>query len=223
MSLDEFTLRCRVGRPSVAEANLRTETLLEKAAEVFIEHGYQRTSMEEIARRAGTTKQTLYARFPTKSDLFKEIVRAQAECIRKGFASALGEDEAPETALMRYAESTTDLLSRNDLSGMVRTLIGALPQFPEMASYFWTSVLSSQREVLTSYLAAQQRLGRLRIPDPREAAEFLEGLCIGPFMLPSIIGLNVTLPPSQQHRRHQEALRIFLNAYAVPTSATPSV
>jgi hypothetical protein len=92
-----------------------------------------------------------------------------------------------------------------------------------MASYFWTSVLSSQREVLTSYLAAQQRLGRLRIPDPREAAEFLEGLCIGPFMLPSIIGLNVTLPPSQQHRRHQEALRIFLNAYAVPTSATPSV
>ena len=79
MSLDKFTLRCRVGRPSVAEANLRTETLLEKAAEVFIEHGYQRTSMEEIARRAGTTKQTLYARFPTKSDLFKEIVRARAE------------------------------------------------------------------------------------------------------------------------------------------------
>ena len=51
----------RPGRPTQAEAEHLGEQLREAAVAVFLEHGYDGTSMEAIARAAGITKQTLYS------------------------------------------------------------------------------------------------------------------------------------------------------------------
>jgi TetR/AcrR family transcriptional repressor of mexJK operon len=47
--------------------------LIQAAAEVFVEEGYQ-ASVERIAGRAGVARQTLYNHFPCKADLFREVV-----------------------------------------------------------------------------------------------------------------------------------------------------
>ncbi len=49
---------------------LRTDRLLDLAAEVFLELGYEGTSTALIAERAHASKQTFYARFPSKEKLF---------------------------------------------------------------------------------------------------------------------------------------------------------
>jgi AcrR family transcriptional regulator len=53
----------------------RRRRLLDVALAAFLRFGFRKTSMEEVARAAGMSRQGLYLHFPTKDDLFGEVVR----------------------------------------------------------------------------------------------------------------------------------------------------
>src|SRR5437773_11182360 len=57
--------------------------VLRAASRSFLRHGYH-TSVEEIARRAGVAKQTLYHHFPSKDQLFKEVACDPAKHVLAG-------------------------------------------------------------------------------------------------------------------------------------------
>ena len=58
--------RRRGGRPTREEASRLDDAVRESALRLFLENGYEGTTMNAIAAAAGTTKPSLYARFPTK-------------------------------------------------------------------------------------------------------------------------------------------------------------
>jgi AcrR family transcriptional regulator len=55
--------------------NLRKSEIIEKAAECFMEKGYQATSVDDVARRLGCTKGKVYYYYATKTDLFLDVHR----------------------------------------------------------------------------------------------------------------------------------------------------
>src|ERR1700761_5951052 len=69
------------GRPPAEEVAARAERLLDVATEVFLEKGFKGASVSEIARRAGASKQTLYARYPSKAALFAALVERKASLL----------------------------------------------------------------------------------------------------------------------------------------------
>jgi len=60
----------RRGRPTQAEAKRLHQKLRKAAVATFVENGYDGTTMEAIARAAGITRRTLYARYPDKRAVF---------------------------------------------------------------------------------------------------------------------------------------------------------
>jgi AcrR family transcriptional regulator len=64
----------RAGRPSPAEAAQLDNDLREAALRLFLDRGYDATSMDAIAKAAGTTKVTVYARFQSKEELFSSVL-----------------------------------------------------------------------------------------------------------------------------------------------------
>ena len=64
------------GRPGKERATAIDADILAIATAMFGEIGYAATSMEAIAARAGVTKRTLYLRYPSKSELFKNVIDA---------------------------------------------------------------------------------------------------------------------------------------------------
>src|ERR1035438_1454412 len=54
----------------------KRSSILEAAAEIFLDGGYLGTSMDEIAAKAGVAKQTVYAHFSNKRELFIAMVSA---------------------------------------------------------------------------------------------------------------------------------------------------
>ncbi len=64
----------RTGRPTSTQAARLDRDVRECALRQFLEQGYDGTSMDDIARAAGTTKMTLYSRFKTKEDLFSSVL-----------------------------------------------------------------------------------------------------------------------------------------------------
>ena len=78
MSAKPKIAKKRPGRPTSEAAVLMDERILEEAVNVFLEEGFARAKMDKIASRAGITRQTIYARFPSKSALFgAHISRAE--------------------------------------------------------------------------------------------------------------------------------------------------
>lgn len=63
-----------VDLPLIDSRRLRHQTLLDAAVGIFIRFGYRKTSMDEIARAAGVSRQGLYLQFASKEDLYRKAV-----------------------------------------------------------------------------------------------------------------------------------------------------
>lgn len=63
--------------------------VLDAAFELFLDHGYEGTSMEAVARSIGVTKPVVYACYPSKDELFKALLRREEERVLAEIAAAL--------------------------------------------------------------------------------------------------------------------------------------
>ena len=73
----------------------RREEALDQAFELFLRFGYRKTSMDEIARAAGVSRQGLYLWFASKEVLFREMVARLTERTRAEIDRALAEEQVP--------------------------------------------------------------------------------------------------------------------------------
>src|SRR5580704_8989304 len=67
------------GRPSHDEAMRRDERLIEIAASMFMERGFEGTSVDAVAEAAGIGKATLYARYKDKGELFAAVLQRKID------------------------------------------------------------------------------------------------------------------------------------------------
>src|SRR3954451_8835506 len=71
----------------------RRAAILEAATRVFLRYGFKKTSMDDLARAAGLSRQGLYLHFPTKEVLFGEAVLSLVATLRSAFRAALADEE----------------------------------------------------------------------------------------------------------------------------------
>jgi len=212
--------RLRVGHPTRDEAALRTQMLLEKAQEVFFEVGYQKASVDEIARRAMVTLQTLYARFPSKADLFTQVILKEIKRVQNNLPFILEPEENPQVALMKYGESVYKIFMKPASRPVTRVLLNSSWEFPKLARLFWKQSVVSLN-LLTAYLKAQASKGVLAIDHPDEAARVFESLCLGDSFHRSTMHIPYPRSPVQVRHHLQEAVRIFLAAYTPDGQKVP--
>src|SRR6202045_63212 len=107
------------GRPTREEALRRDARLLDVATTLFMERGFDGTSIDAVAEAAGVSKPTVYARYRDKRDLFAAVLR---ERIRLWLAplSAAAEAQAaeasPESITPKTIKTTLHELSRHMLA-----------------------------------------------------------------------------------------------------------
>ena len=70
----------------------RRIAILDAAMDVFMRYGFKKTSMDDLARAAGISRQGLYLHFATKEALFKETVLRVVEATRAGGRAAMADD-----------------------------------------------------------------------------------------------------------------------------------
>jgi AcrR family transcriptional regulator len=79
----------------------RPAELLAAALELFVERGYAATRLEDVARRAGVSKGTVYLYFPGKEDLFKAVVREGLVPLLERGEKVVAEHEGSAVDLIR--------------------------------------------------------------------------------------------------------------------------
>jgi AcrR family transcriptional regulator len=94
--------------PSEGKKSRSRTRLVEAAADAIAEKGFQRTSLDDIAARAGMTKGAIYSNFKSKEDLFLAVMAAKNLRITPVLESGLD----ARTLMRRLAEATIALLPK---------------------------------------------------------------------------------------------------------------
>ena len=93
------------GRPTRKEAQRRDIELLDRALDLFMEHGFERTTIDAITASAGVAKRTVYLRYKDKRTLFKAALqRAIEEWIVPIERLRAAESEDLEESLLRIGQ-----------------------------------------------------------------------------------------------------------------------
>jgi TetR/AcrR family transcriptional regulator of autoinduction and epiphytic fitness len=209
------------GRPSASESTARIESLLDVAAEVFTERGYQGASLDEIARRAGASKQTLYARFPSKAELFQAVLKRETERAHLRFSGILLADLPMEEVLEEFGMEAIRIIMAERSRRLIRTISATVESFPALAKGLWRQISESGIRILANYIRGQSRMGVLRETNPEMAANVFHGLTMGPYFLPAQMGVKAGPPMDDPRVYVKEAVRVFLSAYAPELSVHP--
>jgi TetR/AcrR family transcriptional repressor of mexJK operon len=188
------------GRPPAEEVAARAERLLDVATEVFLDRGFKGASMGEIARRAGASKQTLYARYPSKAALFAALVERKASHLFKAIGP-LGEGRSLRDTLIHCGSELLELIVSEDARGVHRLVVAECMEFPELGEIFWERGPGRTRAMLANYLRAQQKLGNIQCGDPEEAVEIFLGLLVSAVSLRAWLGLPPTFVRTPVHRK----------------------
>lgn len=121
----------------------RPQELLDAALSLFVEKGFAATRAEEVARRAGVSKGTLYLYYPSKEELFKAVVRQTlSSLIAEGLelaGSFSGTTSELLTTLMRI---WWERFGNTPAAGIHKIVIAEVRNFPEIAQFYVDEVIA---------------------------------------------------------------------------------
>lgn len=91
----------------------RKRQLVHAAGELFAERGYAKTRISDICAKAGVAKGLFYWYFPTKLDLFAELVRSMRRGLRQAQAAAFLPDDDPVARIVHGAEASVRFMAEH--------------------------------------------------------------------------------------------------------------
>jgi TetR/AcrR family transcriptional repressor of mexJK operon len=191
----------------------KNEAILEAAMYVLGQRGLA-ASMEEIARRACVSKQTIYNHYGCKADLVRAIAEQRAHEMTASLETPEGL-ENPAEALAGFARLLLAAVTNQSGYSIYRMAILNAHEMPDIARAMYEAGPKTSRARLAEYLAIETRTGRLACPDPLEAAEFFAGMVIGSFQSAALLGVDVQLDAAKVERIATEAAARFIKAYTV--------
>ncbi len=164
-------------KPQLIVKGRKFDQVLEGARIVFMRDGFERASVDDIAREAGVSKATLYAYFPDKRLLFLEI--ASTECRRQADdAESHINPNAPIADVLRLAAQKITTFMLSDFGQRIyRIAVAESENFPAVAHQFYHSGPKLVQDRIAEMLLCATERGELIIEDiPFAAAQFAQ-LC----------------------------------------------
>jgi TetR/AcrR family transcriptional repressor of mexJK operon len=192
----------------------KRDAILEAAARVFFESGYADASMDEIAREAGVSKQTVYSHFGAKEALFGDFIRDNCERLLEPISAPEIRAKGPGAALTGIARRYLDLILEPQALALFRTILAESGRFPELAETFYRSGPLVAIDNLADYLSALDSEGVLRMSDPRLAARLFFGMLREDFYFRLLLGCGESPNKKEVERTVSQAVDMFLAAYA---------
>jgi AcrR family transcriptional regulator len=185
--------------------------LIDAAMRLFAKDGFAATSMEAIAREAGASTKTIYARYANKEDMLGAVTHRVADRILKG-RGEIAIDPAgaePEKFLTEFGRQLASMFENPEIVGMARLAIAEAHRMPALSDFF---VASFTRNVtaLRQLLEAWQKAGKLKDlpPDSQDAARIFIEMASGIPRIRALIGKP--LSGAETNRHVKTAVTLFL-------------
>jgi TetR/AcrR family transcriptional regulator, regulator of autoinduction and epiphytic fitness len=150
----------------------KRQAAVQAAAELFLEQGYERTSLQQVARRADLSTATLFKRYPSKAALFEAIVET-FWAVEKNCGAAVPTGD-PRACLRKIGLDYAKRMRGPQMAAIYRLIISEATRFPDLGQMLFDKGKGPYLEWLCGYLTAEVKAGELVVPDiPNTARAFL--------------------------------------------------
>jgi len=190
----------------------KREAIIQAAIAEFRAHGFEITSMDKIAATAGVSKRTVYNHFPSKEELFAEILNQLWARIIAEPSVRYNRDQPLSEQLRQMLREKVQMMADENFLTLARVAIAATIHSPERAQNM-IERMGEREEGLTVWIRAAQADGRLKPVDPEFAAHQVQGLLKAFAFWPQISLGRAALDPDAQNTVAESALEMFLARY----------
>ncbi len=198
----------------------KREATVQAAIAEFREHGFGGTSMDRIAAAAEVSKRTVYNHFPSKDELFAEILM-QLWQRAKGLEVLVYDPARPlREQLLALMAGKLRLITDASFLNLVRVAVAEMMHAPERAQAM-VERLGEKEDGdagLAAWIRAAQQDGRLRPADALFAAHQLQALLKGTAFWPQLAMGQKALTAAEQTRLLNDSVDMFLSFYASPAT-----
>jgi TetR/AcrR family transcriptional regulator of autoinduction and epiphytic fitness len=190
----------------------KRQAIIQAAINEFRDNGFEITSMDKIAATAGVSKRTVYNHFPSKEELFAEILNQLWIRVTAEQDTAYRPDLPLRDQLRVLLVAKLQMLGDDNFLDLARVAIAATIHSPERAQDM-VARMGEREEGLTVWIRAAQADGRLKAIAPDFAAQQVQGLLKSFAFWPQISMGKPGLSPEEQRQVAESALDMFLACY----------
>ena len=200
------------GRPK----NLaKRAAIIQAAQKLFLQHGYEGSSMDAIAQEASVSKLTVYNHFTDKETLFCAAIEAKCEAqLTALFANPI--DAAPSHLrdyLLEIAHGYQALVDSPESLALHRLMISQALSNPALSHLFYEATALHILEKMERLLTAIQQAKQLEIDNPRQAAEHFLSLLKSSRNLQLLVGYHPERALENVQQQIDASVDLFIKAY----------
>jgi AcrR family transcriptional regulator len=192
----------------------RRQTMIDAAAAVFFEQGFERTALAAIVRRSGGSLSTLYQIFGNKEGLFEAMVTQRCGEILIPFGAADMDVCCIRETLTGLAHALLGVILDQEAMGLWRMVIGEGVKFPRLPEIYFRCGPDKLLAALSGYLAVQHEKGRLYCPDAPWAAQSFVMLAHGEMFYRVVTGVRPPPDAAELNAHIEQTVTMFLRMTA---------
>ena len=204
------------------QSEKKREAIVQAAQSLFMESGFERTSMSMIAERMRGSKQTLYNYFPSKEDLLRAVLEYDvgkvADRVMEQFRAAKDLREALVNLGIIFLEGQ---LAPAAIANF--RIVSTQPPESGLGAYFYDNLLCPAWKRLSEAIAAMMEEGKLKKADPWIAAMQWKGLVLLDLFESRLLGATTKTSRKQMQAAAEEGADAFLAIYSVAPSESESL
>lgn len=189
------------------------DQVLAGARTVFLRDGFERASVDDIAREAGVSKATLYSYFPDKTLMFLEMALTECRAQAKLCGSGVSKGTPIAEALAAAARQIIAVLGSEVGRKVYRICLAESERFPELARAFYRSGRAAFAHDLSDRLLRARAEGEVQIADIDFAVEQFMELCRAGLHERLVFGLSGEPSATEVDRTADGAVEMFMARY----------
>lgn len=194
----------------------RPAEILAAALESFVERGYEGSRLEDIARRAGCTKGTVFLYYESKAELFKAAVReAMLPALQAAEQTVEGHRGSARELLETLLRQRWQAMNHTRLCGVPKLMLAEAGQFPELARFYHDEIIERSHALLRRVLDLGVERGEFVPMDTANMAR----VSIAPILLAAVWRNSfaaVASTPVDPEAFFESALSVLFRGIAAP-------
>ena len=195
------------------DAIQKRKELIKHATEMFLEMGYEKASMNNLVKRSGSSKSTIYKHFRSRQALFIAVLD---EKIRDHLAPMENLELTTlsiEEGLKLIGTTGMKVITSKDFVNLCRIIYAESERNPYFGKTYYEHGPKRGLAGVVKYLSTMVELGRIRCADPAMAAEYFWGIILYRHMRERLCGVKGPLSAKEQKDHVDKAVDSFISAF----------
>jgi AcrR family transcriptional regulator len=184
----------------------RRAAIIEAALDEFIARGFTATRLDDVAKRAGVAKGTIYLHFKDKESMFEELIRTALVPLIGRLAPPRLAGGSIRDAVEGFARTFIQEVAGTRRGDIVRLIVAEGPRFPDIADFYYREVVSRGLAGMRALIELGITSGEIRQKDLARFPQLLVAPAIVAVIWQSLFSRHAPLDAIEMFRTHLDLI-----------------